>query len=128
LIELLCVVAIIGILFSMLMPALAKAYRRVRAMSEEFDEGAVASMLVAEVRGYAAAHRVYQFDSKDDFANKVGLAPKCHDWINASHTEFVPFNNLDDTNKVVITFHYGRNYSQTEAFSKGRLTLPPADH
>jgi len=127
LIELLCVVAIIAILFSMLMPALAKAYRRVRAMSEEFDEGAVAAMLVAEVRGYAAAHRVYQFDSKDDFANKCGLAPKCHDWINASHTEFVPFNNLDDTNKIVVTFHFGRNYSHTEAFSKGRLTLPPPD-
>src|SRR5262249_14012404 len=110
LIELLCVVAIIAILFSMLMPVLAKAYRRVRAMSEEFDEGAVASMLVAEVRGYCAAHRVYQFDSKDDFANKCGLAPKCHDWINASRTEFVPFNNLDPTNKIVVTFHYGRNY------------------
>lgn len=127
LIELLCVVCIIGILFSMLMPTLAKVYRRAKAMSEEWDEGAVASMLAAEVRAYCAAHRVYQFDSKADFAEKCSLGPKCRDWINAARTEFVPFNNLDATNKTVVTFHYGRNHSHTEAFSKGQLTLPPPE-
>jgi prepilin-type N-terminal cleavage/methylation domain-containing protein len=127
LIELLCVMVIIAILFSMLVPALTKAYRRAKAMQEESDEEAVASMLAKEVRGYCASHHVYQFDSKDDFANKITLNPKCRDWINASRTEFVPFNNLDPTNKIVVTFHYGRKYSYTDAFSKGHLTLPPPE-
>src|SRR5262245_26027965 len=39
------------------------------------------------------------------------LAPKCRQWIDTSRTVFVPFNNLDPTNKIVVSFHYGRKYA-----------------
>lgn len=124
LIELLCVIVIIGILAAMLLPVVARVYRRAKAMSEEVEESEVAERLRHEVRNYCAAHPPYQFDSKTDFADKCVLAPKCREWIDASATVFVPFNHLDPTNKVVVSFHYGRKYSYTDNFTKGDLTLP----
>ena len=121
--ELLCVMAIIGILASLLLPAASRVYRRAKAVAEEVEEEEVAEMLRHEVRNYCAGHAQYQFDSKADFENKCVLAPKCRQWIDASATVFVPFNNLDSTNKVVVSFHYGRKYAYSEDFTKGELTL-----
>jgi hypothetical protein len=112
---------------SMLLPAVSHAYRRAKAMQEEWDESEVASVLRHEVRSYCAAHAQYQFDTKTDFADKCSLAPKCRDWLDKSRTEFVAFDNLDSTNKIVLTFHYGNKYALTDTFSKGDLTLRPPE-
>lgn len=122
-IELLCVMAIIAILASLLLPAVARAYRRAKAMSEEFDEPVIADMLRDKLRDYCAGHAQYQFDTKADLQNKCVFPPKCQQWIDDSHTTFTPFTHLDPTNKVVISFHYGRNYARTENFTKGDLTV-----
>jgi len=123
LIELLCVITIIGILVSMLLPVVSRVYRRAKAMSEEVEEPEIAERLRHAVRNYCAGHTPYQFDSKADFADKCGLVPKCRQWIETSYTVFVPFNNLDSTNKVVVSFHYGNKYARTDNFTKGDLTV-----
>jgi prepilin-type N-terminal cleavage/methylation domain-containing protein len=127
LIELLCVITIIAILASMLMPTLARGYRRAKGMAEEWEAPEVADMLLHETRSYCGSHPQYHFDSKSDFADKCGLAPKCRDWIEASRTEFVPFNYLDPTNKLVLSVHIGRKYATLYQFTKGELSLRPRE-
>src|SRR3974390_2038397 len=102
LIELLCVCAIIAILASMLLPAVFRAFARVNAFAQEMEVDTVVHMLSHETQNYCAANPKYLFGSKSDFADKVGVAPKCRDWIQASATEFVPFTHLDPTNRVVL--------------------------
>ncbi len=127
LLELLCVCVIISILASMLLPAVARAYRRAKAMQEEFESDVVFEMLLGATRNYCTGHPKYKFDNKVDFAEKCGLPSKCKDWMWASQTEFVAFDHLAPTNLVVLTFHYGRKYRDTRAFTISELSTRPAD-
>ncbi len=125
LIELLCVFTIIAILASLLLPAILRAYTKVRGMTEEWEAGEILYVLTAETRGYCAAHPQYLFPTKSDFVDKCGFAPKPKDWVQAPATEFVPFGFPDDTNKIVLTFHIGRKHATVYSFTKGELTITP---
>jgi prepilin-type N-terminal cleavage/methylation domain-containing protein len=125
LIELLCVMAIIAILASLLLPAVFGSYRRVKGLEEEWDAPEIAETLLRETRGYCAAHPQYNFVSKSDFTDKCALAAKCCDWVQASRTEFVPFNYLDPTNLVVLSVHLGPKHAILYAFTKGELSVRP---
>ncbi|MGH7969940.1 MAG: type II secretion system protein [Limisphaerales bacterium] len=124
LIELLCVLVILGILASLLLPALLGAYNRARALEDEWNAEAVLEMLQKEIRGYCAAHAQYNFNDKYELADKCGIAPKCRDWIDFPLTEFTPFTYLDPTNKIVLTFHVGRKHATVYSFQKWELTEP----
>jgi prepilin-type N-terminal cleavage/methylation domain-containing protein len=125
LIELLCVIAIILILVSMLLPVVFRTFKRVREFAEECDAGDVQNWIEHQSRGYCAGNPRYSFDDKLDFANKVPLNPKCWDWIQKKNTEFVPFTYMTSTNVTVLTFHYGKNQASVMALSKGDLTITP---
>jgi prepilin-type N-terminal cleavage/methylation domain-containing protein len=127
LIELLCVMVIISILASMLLPVIGRAYRRVKGMAEEFEGGAIQEMLLNESRRYCSAHPNYQFTSKSDYADKCGFSPKCQAWVRHSTTEFVPFNYLDSTNKLVLAVHVGPRRKIHYVFTKGELTIMPPE-
>ena len=115
--------AIIGILVSMMLPVVSRVYRKAKATAEEVEEPEVAERLQRAVFNYCAGHAQYEFVSKTDFLNKCVLPPKCHQWVETSYTDFVPFNYLDSTNKLVITFHFGNKYAHTDYFTKGSLTV-----
>ncbi len=127
-IELLCVMVIIGILASMLLPTISRVYERIKGTAEEFEAPAVAELLLSETRRYCGANPLYRFNSKSEFANKCGLAPKCRDWVMRTRTDFVPFTYLSPTNLVVLSVHIGRKHLTSYAFSKGELSMMPSEH
>lgn len=123
LIELLCVLCIVAILLSMLVPALMRAFTRARGMAEWADAPEVAGLLTHETREYCRGNRTYLFNSKDDFAEKCRLAPKCRDWVHKRSTDFVPFDSLSPTNLTVLTVHVGSGkYTAIYTFTKGDLS------
>lgn len=116
---------IIAILMAMLMPAIMRAFQKAKGMSEEIESYGVFELLLKSTRHYCARSTNYQFNAKADFADKCNLPVKCRDWIGAGTTVFVPFNYLDSTDKVVLTFHYGRNRAELTTFTKGDLSIWP---
>ena len=125
LIELLCVMAIIAILASLLLPAVFGAYNRIKGFAEEFESDDVAHMLKHETCNYCAAHPQYQFGSKSELAEKCVLAPKSRNWVQAPTTDFVPFTYLDATNKVVLSVYIGPKHRTVYQFTKGDLSVRP---
>jgi prepilin-type N-terminal cleavage/methylation domain-containing protein len=125
LIELLCVITIISILISLLMPAVSRAYQKAKAMSDEVEAPEIADLVITASRNYCTVVTNYRFESKSDFATKCVLPPKGRDWVTAGRTEFAPFGCQDSASKVVLVFHYGRNNARSYHFTAGQLSRVP---
>lgn len=117
--------AIISVLASLLLPAIFRAYSRVRGMTEEWEAPEIAYLLRSQARRYCGANPQFHFASKPDFVAKCGFSPKCRDWVEARTTEFVPFTFLDPTNEIVLSVHIGRRHATLYAFSKEELSARP---
>ena len=124
LIELLCVIAIMGILASLLLPAVLRAYLRAKEFDEDMEGPTIIEMIRKESRSYCVSHPTFQFSSKTDFAQKCVFAPKPSQWVQGSRSDFLPFSYLDPTNKIVLSLHYGRRQANYYAFTRGELSLP----
>ncbi len=116
---------IISILASMLLPTVARAYRKAKGVAEELEAPEIELLLLESSRKYCSANPQFCFTNKSDFAEKCALAPKCRDWMYMRYTEFVPFNYSDPTNKLVLSVRLGRRYATLYTFTKGRLSIEP---
>jgi type II secretory pathway pseudopilin PulG len=118
--------AIIGILASLLLPAVFGAYNRVKGFAEEFEADEIAHLLKEETRKYCTAHTNYQFASKQELVDKCYLAPKPRHWVEAASSEFAPFDYRDVTNKVVLKVYVGPSKHRTTwTFTKADLSVWP---
>jgi type II secretory pathway pseudopilin PulG len=123
-IELLCVMAIIGIMASLLLPAVSRAYHWAKGMTEELEASDVTYLLVKETRHYCTANPKYTFGSKSELTAKCNLSLKCQTWVQAVSTDFVAYNYLSPSNEVVLVFHVGRNQALTCSFRRADLSAP----
>lgn len=123
--ELLCVMTIIMILASLLVPTVLRAYSKVRGLTDEWDAPDVAWELDKEVRAYCAANTNYQFNTRADLTDKCGLAPKCRVWVTAPTTEFFPFGVADAPTNLALVFHVGPKREGRYWITKGELTITP---
>jgi prepilin-type N-terminal cleavage/methylation domain-containing protein len=107
LIELMCVTAIILILVSMMMPAMWKALRKARGLTEHLGGGPT----VLEVRGdevsrkyasYRAAHPNHEKLNRNSFIRELHLSAATEEWLKLRSVEYRPFAANDPPEQPVI--------------------------
>jgi prepilin-type N-terminal cleavage/methylation domain-containing protein len=106
LIELLCVMAIIGILVSLLLPALARGLRLARGLGDHLGGPGGVQMRIDEVSSnyarYRAANPRHGKLNRRAFINELHLSPAAETWLNLKSVDFHPFAAADPTQQVAI--------------------------
>lgn len=109
LIELLCVMAIIAILVSLMLPALAGALRKARGLGGHLGSSGGVQMRIDEViahyTAYRAANPTHPQLSKRAFVNQLQLSPTAETWLNLKSVDYRPFAGTDPTQQVAIVVY-----------------------
>ena len=109
LIELLCVMAIIAILVSLMLPAFARALRKARGLGEHLGGPGRIEMRIDEVitnyTRYRAAHPNHGKLSRKAFIDQLQLSPRAEAWLTLQSVEYRPFAAADPTQQVAIVVY-----------------------
>jgi len=112
LVELLCVVVVIGLLAALLLTAVTAAYGRVKRMQQEFEGPSLVEYLrdrlttFCERQGNYPALSAKQLHELDIFDSRV------MDFLRWRGVEFHPFSSSDGTNKIVLEVRYSKSSMQ----------------
>src|SRR5262245_11095136 len=112
LIELMCVLTIILILVSMMMPAMWKALKKARGLNEHLSGGLnmslddmVRNYLVQNYANYRAAHPNHGKLNRSSFIRDLHLSAAAEEWLKLSSVEYRPFSASDPPEQPVIILH-----------------------
>jgi prepilin-type N-terminal cleavage/methylation domain-containing protein len=102
LIEMLCVIAIIGILAAMLLGAVSKAYGSARNKMWRIQGGSFSDYVQEHLAKYYQAQTNYPVLSAADLYQKGAFDDRIMDFLRCPHVQYIPFSMSDPTNKVIF--------------------------
>jgi type II secretory pathway pseudopilin PulG len=131
LIELLCVMTIIMILASLMLPAFARALRKARGLGNHLGGSGGVEMRIDEVcthyTKYRAANPKHGPLNRKAFISNLELSPEAEAWLTLKSVDYRSFAAADPTQQVAIVVYPSPGSgtgSQVVQFRIGDLIIP----
>lgn len=109
LIELLCVMAIIAILASLLLGAVGRAYQRVRSFAAQNDQSVYVDEVRLKFSKLVANHPQYGTLTLDALLQLCPVSSACERFLRSKDVTFTPFSSDTPDYIVVLSVKEGRN-------------------
>lgn len=109
LIELLCVMAIIAILASLLLGAVGRAYQRVRSFATQNDQSVYVDEVRLKFSKLVADHPQYGTITLDALLQLCRVSSGCERFLRSKDVTFIPFSSDTPDSLVVLSVKEGRN-------------------